>query len=713
MPARDVAVPVVIEALRMVVSSGDIETASLVFETIVHLSKDSACRADLFRKGAADAFVAALRRTEADVGSAHNGIVAVRVLSSDAASREALAVAGAGASIIALLLHKSARTPSAAAACSALRVLAGRESEPGARAAVLEGGAAAGLVAALGERKGDADAITEVCTVVWDLSRCPDARTALGRSGIMPALIAVLQVQKGSAAVAHPACSALAELIMDDAASRLEMHACAGAGIAAVIDVLKHSQDDAKAVSSACVLLSRVGMDRDALPRLARDAAPIVVLAMKRHAADAIAVRNAMAVLNNCLNDQAQKALVFRAGALTAVLEAMELHKADGPLCERGCSVVQSFLDPEWQAAEVKRTLRREGGIGKQMAQALRAHAAMPVLALQASYALANLARDAKGPQRAALLRDGAAQALVAGLKENMKNVSLIGAACSAISVLADEIGSDAESAALLARAAVTAPVVAALRSGLSLPGPAADEAVGYACRALESLMRIPGEAALIARLGCLADVVKALVRLKAEAKPVAACSSILGQLAASPDAQPALLRCSAVAAATDAIAAQESDSRMVTIAASIMVQRGFAGAPVSREGAVTLVRALTRHKADAGCYTMIGMAMQMLAVGNEENKALFLSEVRCRNGRAAALYSLTELAARITCSLHFTRHLLPCFSCELLHSACSCVPVLTLPRAGHHPYFCSRSAAARARRDVRRSCSQRVPQPS
>lgn len=564
-------------------------------------------------------------------------------------SRAALASAGvfrtAESSIVAVLLNQSLPSSMVEAACNALEAIAGRGSEPAARAAVLEGGAPAGIVAALGHRKGNAEAAAYLSTLVRALSPFPEMRKALGGAGIMQALIDVLKEQAGSAAVVHPACEALGELTADDA-NRLEMFARGSAGMLAVCDALRRNECDAKAASAACALLSEVRIDGAYLPLVAREATPAVVSAMKQHKGDAAFLLKAMSVLSSLMmREAAQTHIVYAAGPLPLLLEALELHKDNGQLCDMACHVLLMFIEPSMQDGSILNTLRSDARVGNAITAALRMHASRPILSMEASIALSHLAAGITGPQRAALLRDGAAQALVAGLKANMRNTNLIGAACCALTHLARDITSDSESTRLYCSAAPATSVAVALRSSLSLPPTmeAVDEAIEYACRALLAIASIPSEAPKVARLGYIADVAAVLVRLKMNRTAVAACCSLLDVVVKSTADLPVARRGAAVAALADAIQAHETDRPVVLVTATAIAHTGCGGAAVSRDVALVLVRALEHHKASGVVCTAVTLAIRSLVADHDANRKLFLAQVRCaRNRCCQALHSFT-----------------------------------------------------------------------
>lgn len=645
------AANLVLDGLREAAASGEPKIAMPVLASFGKTGEVPALLSALLREGAADAFVAVLRRTEADDGCIHNSMSVMALLCSDLEFRKAITAAGAARSIAAVLQRRGAFVLTVTSACHAVRIIAGnrdvrRDCDPSCRAALMEAGAPEALLKALVERKGDLDRVVDLAGAMWAVADIPGALTALGRAGAVPALIAVLQLHTRSATVARPACLVLSELIADDGFRR-EMHARNFAGIAAVIDVVRLQAGDAKIVRAACAPLSRAGTDAAALPLLARRAAPLLVAAMRRHSGDAEMVSDALATLNNCCNDKALCVVLFQAGVLSAASAAVRHHRTDGQLADRACAVLCSFLTSWESFAELRDQLQRDSfSIGKEMIRALHMHASRPLLAMFATTALAIILSKAGGDQAAELLAVGAAQALTAALRQFPCNENVVEMACFGLDKLMDKAatpGSPPEAIpSKILAAEVTEPVAAGLRAALARSGDAAERAAGMACCLLARVAHLESEAALLARFGSAADVTAALSRFKAQDHVRAAASFVLRCIAELPVARAALapVHGKAVAAVVEVLRTHESVGKVVVQCVDILSQVGFTGAPTgitdSCEGAATLVRALDHHKADAAVVAAVGMAVQNLCAGNATNAKAFLKEVRVNNDHAA-----------------------------------------------------------------------------
>lgn len=481
------------------------------------------------------------------------------------------------------------------------------------------------LVHAVVTSSGDVTAPVEACKALWKRAREPYGAVALGRAGALPALINVLQNFHKNAEIALSACGTFSELVVHEDL-RAEMTAGGLAGLKAVVEALRSNDGDVAIVQSACAALGPVATTDEVVTYLAQNAAAVVVTALRRHHAHPSAAMNCMAVLNNMLGAKAHRGVVYRAGLLPAVLEAMQRHRADGEVCEHACLVVSALLGQDTTDEEVRRGVTRDVEVGKELVLALRTHYRRPLLAVQATSGIAYFLRDAKASQRAALMREGMAQALVGALKEHPRAMFTVAAACKALQVLTDDLDPRSDLAAELDRAAAAAPVAAALRASLKGENPLP---VANSVCALAGLMRIPAQAEVINRLGCAADFVAAMARYNSNSFVAMACASALDKIAASAESQPMLVRLNAAEALAAAIRQHESDPATVLAAVYPMSRAGFRGAPISRDVAATLVSALIRHKANAKLAEAIACVMQSVDSRNPANKQLLLHEVR------------------------------------------------------------------------------------
>lgn len=635
-PAVDSSVAVVIEGLRAVASSGDFSMAAVAFDVLHRCSQEPAFRASLTGEGRADTIVSALHAAaNASDAAAQAGMMAVCALAAHADWRAALAAASVGGCIVELLRRERTTAQSLQAACDALQEFSGDESdECSFHPAMIDAGAPAALTAVLVERRTEPSVVTMASMAACALARHEDGRVALGRAGAIPALIGALHTHVRHPGVVALTCAPLGELILN-VANRAEMHARDEAGVAAVIDGLRHNEGSADAVAAACVVLTRVAIDTEAAPHLVRDAVPLIIAAMRRHQDNAKVNFDALGTLNNCILDRAHVPAVFRAGALTVTLEALRRHPSNVDVCDFACSVLARLLDREYHKghADTSRALKAESmSAGKELIKALLAHARHPMVALQGSTALARVLVQATSAQQAELVHEGAAQALVAALKQYPRNPFLVRAACIGLSELAGD-GNAPAIVAELSKAKMPAAVAVALRENLALSGPddAPQQATGVACIALAKIVHLQPEASVMARLGSAEHVTAALVSLKDDVAFAAACCFVLKYLAFFPDAQPARLWGATLDALADAIRLHESSNSVVVEAAGALTQPPFRSFSLSRDVAQTLVRAVTRRKGDAkGCW-IVPMAMQNFAMGNEANKQLLLREVCCR----------------------------------------------------------------------------------
>lgn len=484
------------------------------------------------------------------------------------------------------------------------------------------------------ERKADAEPASQMCFVVWDIAHYPEGVDALGRAGVVATLTAVLQTQKAKTSVVYPACAALSQLVMMDGL-RVQMAERDCEGVAAVIEALRRCDGDLQVASAACSLLSRLAIEAAAVLMLTHDGTLAVVAALRRHESNVVVVKSGLQFLNNVLSQAAHASAVYKGGAVAAALEAMRKHRDDGAVVQVGCCVIQDFLDPAMKDDELRRSMQRECvSLAKELSLALRTYGRQPLLALQASFALANLIKDASPAEKASMLKDGAAHAVAATLKHNRDSAQIVSAACAAVMNLAPDAASNSGSAREISQAALALPLAAALRASLSH---GSDAAAADVCGAMEALTHVPGETANLTRLNCAGDVAMALDRRKSDFKAAAKCCLLLSNLAISQDSEPSLTRVNAAELVIGALKAHETDVRLVSAAATALSRPGFYGAPITVDAAKTLLRALERFEADELAFTTIALALQSLAAGSPANQELLRSEGAVRAVLAAA----------------------------------------------------------------------------
>lgn len=120
-----------------------------------------------------------------------------------------------------------------------------------------------------------------------------------------------------------------------------------------------------------------------------------------------------------------------------------------------------------------------------------------------------------------------------------------------------------------------------------------------------------------------------AVNRFRSETTLVASAAMAFGFIADIPDAMPLLLRSGLVDALVGLLRSSEGDATVVTMACLPLFKPALEGAPISRDAALAIISAVTRHQRDAFTAQSPVRAIQNLACKNDANKLLFLKEVR------------------------------------------------------------------------------------